>query len=108
MLYFTDVMASFCSVHVATHSTTNKTIVLWTIVLLDPSQNFGDLFFLLGREVLILLYYRTGPNFVHNIYVAYVLIGNVANNRGNNQPYDRKRRPFLGSRHLVGQYLPYA
>ena len=34
-------MASFASVHV---STANKTLVLWSVVSLDPSQNFGEVF----------------------------------------------------------------
>ena len=34
-------MASFASVHV---SAANKTIVPWSVISLDPSQNFGELF----------------------------------------------------------------
>ena len=34
-------MASFASVHV---SAANKTIVSWSVISLDPSQNFEELF----------------------------------------------------------------
>ena len=45
-------MASFASVHV---STANKTLVPWSVVLLDPSQNFGELFWSLqaGKYTII-------------------------------------------------------
>ena len=36
-----DKIASFASVNV---SSANKTIVPWSVVSLDPSQNFGELF----------------------------------------------------------------
>ena len=37
-------MASFASVHVSSQSSANKTIVPWSVISLDTSQNFGELY----------------------------------------------------------------